>query len=175
MDRLDRISIWAIVVLIITSFALISGHMGEARPERNPQQRAAVSNAASAGGEMAGRVKLARNLMEAGNLAKAEVLVRDLIQKYPYEGEPRMVMGDIYMRRQEPVRGMLEYKEAVDLNPDYLDKKTPVFQGKKLKIAVREALAEIDEGIRRNPADEPLKKDRKTLYYLQRRIAGSCS
>ena len=175
MDRLDRISIWAIVILIISSFALISGHMGEARPDRSPQQRAAVSNAAATSGEIAGRVKLARNLMEAGNLVKAEVLVRDLIQNYPYEGEPRMVMGDICMRRQEPVRGMLEYKEAIDLNPDYLDKKTPLFQGKKLKIAVREALAEIDEGLRQNPADESLKKDRKTLYYLQRRIAGSCS
>lgn len=175
MDRLDRISIWAIVVLIISSFALISGHMGEARPDRNPQQRAAVANTAATGGEIAGRIKLARNLMEAGNLVKAEVLVRDLIQNNPYEGEPRMVMGDIFMRRQDPVRGMLEYKEAIDLNPDYLDKKTPLFQGKKLKIAVREALAEIDEGLRQNPADESLKKDRKTLYYLQRRIAGSCS
>ena len=175
MDRLDRISIWAIAILIITSFALISGHMGEARPDRNLQQRAAASNGAATGGEIAGRVNLARNLMEAGNLAKAEILVRDLIQNYPYEGEPRMVMGDIFMRRQDPIRAMLEYREAVDLNPDYLNKKTPLFQGKKLKIAVREALAKIDEGIRQNPADEALKKDRKTLYYLQRRIAGSCS
>jgi hypothetical protein len=86
-----------------------------------------------------------------------------------------MVLGDIYMRKQQAVRGVLEYREAIDLNPDYLDKKTPLFQGKKLKVAVREALTEIEEGLRRNPADESLKKGRKALYYLQRRIAGSCS
>ncbi len=175
MDRLDRISIWGIVVLIIASFALITGHMGEAKPERSPQQRAAVSDAAATHGEIAGKMKTAGNLMEAGNLAKAEVLVRDLMQNYPYEGEPRMAMGDIYMRRQEPVKAMLEYKEAVDLNPDYLDRKTHMFQGKKLKIAVREALEEIEKGLSRSPADESLKRDRKILYYLQRRIAGSCS
>ncbi len=175
MDRLDRISIWGIVVLIIASFALITGHMGEARPERNPRQRTAASDAAAPPVEIAGKMKIAGNLLEAGNLARAEVLVRELMQNYPYEGGPRMAMGDIYMRRQDPVKAMLEYKEAVDLNPDYLDKKTPMFQGKKLKIAVREALAEIEKGVGRNPADESLKRDRKTLYYMQRRIAGSCS
>ncbi len=175
MDRLDRISIWGIVILIIASFALITGHMGEAKPERNPQQRAVVPDASSASGEIAVKMKTARNLLEAGNLAKAEALVRELAQSYPYEGEPRMAMGDIYMRRQEPVRAMLEYKEAVDLNPDYLDRKTPAFQGKKLKIAVREALSEIEKGLSRSPSDESLKRNRKTLYYMQRRIAGSCS
>jgi tetratricopeptide (TPR) repeat protein len=174
MDWLDRISIWAIVILIIGSFALISGHMGEARPERNTPQRT-LSPEVAASREVAAQVTLIRNIMEAGNLGKAEPMAKELIQKHPYEGEARMVLGDIYMRKQQAVRGVLEYREAIDLNPDYLDKKTPLFQGKKLKVAVREALTEIEEGLRRNPADESLKKGRKALYYLQRRIAGSCS
>ncbi|MDA8431863.1 MAG: hypothetical protein M0Z60_02745 [Nitrospiraceae bacterium] len=176
MDWLDRISIWAIVILIISSFALISGHMGEARLDKSlQQQKAAATDSAAAGGEVASQVRAIRNLMEAGNLAKAEPLAEELLRKHPYEGGARMVMGDIYMRKQESVKGVLQYKEAVDLNPDYLDKKTPSFQGKKLKVAVREALAELEAGLVRNPADETLKKERKTIYYLQRRIAGSCS
>lgn len=175
MDRLDRVSIWAIVILIISSFALISGHMGEAKPDRNMQQRIAATDYSVVNGEIDNKVKLIKNLLEADNLNKAEILIKELIRKYPDEGEPRMLMGDILMRRQESVKATLEYKEAIDLNPDYLDKTTPFFQGKKLKIAVREALGEIEKRISLDPKDESAKRDRKFIYYLERRIAGSCS
>lgn len=175
MDRLDRISIWAIVVLIISSFALMSRHMGEARPERHIQQRRAAADYAAPNTAIEGRVKQIRNMIAADSLNKAETMIKELMQQYPYEGELRMLMGDIFMRRQEPVKAMFEFKEAIDLNPDYLDRKTPLFQGKKLKIAVGEALAEIDTKMKLAPGDETLKGSRKIIYYLQRKIAGSCS
>jgi tetratricopeptide (TPR) repeat protein len=176
MDRLDRISIWAIVILIIGSFALIANHLGEARPDKTvQQQRTAAADTPAASAEVEARVKLARNLLESDSLEKAEALAKELLQSYPYDGRVHMVIGDIFMRRQDPVRAALSYKEAVDLNPDYLDKKTLLFQGKKLKAAVNEALADIDRRLGSQPDDASLKKDRKTLYYLQRRIAGSCS
>ncbi len=175
MDRLDRISIWAIVALIISSFALMGRHTGEARPDRSSQQRKVSSDYAAANVEMGDRIKQIRNILEGDSPVKAEAMAMELIQKYPYEGEPRMLMGDILMRKQEAVKAMLEYREAIDLNPDYLDKKTPLFQGKKLKVAVGEALVEIERKMKLNPGDESLRADRKIIYYLQRKIAGSCS
>jgi len=175
MDWLDRISLWAIVILIISSFALISGHMGEARPERHVQQRVITADHPAVQGEMENHLKLIKNLMEADNLDQSETLIKELIEKHPYEADLHMLMGDVHMRKQDPVRAVLEYKEAVGLNPDYLDKKTPLFQGKKLKVAVGEALAEVDKGLRRNPSDESMKNKRKVVYFLQRKIAGSCS
>ena len=174
MDRLDRISIWAIVLLVISSSALISHHMGEARPERNGQRKAVVHASAGLSSETEGMIRTARNLMDGGSLEKAETLVKELVRKYPYEAEPYMLMGDIFMRRQEPVKAVLKYKEAVDLNPDYLDRKTPLFQGKKLKLTVKEALSEIESRMKADPGNETLKEDKKNIYYLQRRIAGSC-
>jgi len=175
MDWLDRLSIWAIVLLVISSSALIAGHVGEAKPERGLQQRATVPDRAASAGEVEGKVKLARNLIESDSLDKAETLCRELVQKYPYEGEPRMLMGDLYLRRQDAVKAILEYKEAIDLNPDYLDRKTASFQGKKLKKTAAEALAEIEKKVRLNPGDEDMKRAKKNIYYLQRKIAGSCS
>ncbi len=175
MDWLDRISIWVIVLLIIASVALIAGHFGEAMPERNIQQKMPVADNPALNGEIESKVKLIRNLMESDNLGKAEIMGKELIQKYPYEGHLHMVMGDILMRRQDPVKALFEYKEAIELNPDYLDKKTPLFQGKKLKTAVGEAMSEIEKKIKLNPDDESMKTDRKVIYYLQRKIAGSCS
>jgi tetratricopeptide (TPR) repeat protein len=174
MDRLDRISLWAIVILIISSSALISHNMGEAKPDRSGQKRPVAIAVPAVNIEMDKRVKVIKALIE-GNLKKAEMLDQDLIRQYPYEGEPRMLMGDIYIRKQEPVRAVLEYKEAIELNPDYLDKKTPLFQGKKLKIVVREALDDIEKKLKLSPEDESLKKERKIIYILQRRIAGSCA
>jgi tetratricopeptide (TPR) repeat protein len=86
-----------------------------------------------------------------------------------------MMLGDIFMRRQEPLKAMPEYRQAVDLNPDYLDKNTTLFQGKKLKVAVSEALTGIEKAIRLNQADASINISRKNAYYLQRKIAGSCS
>lgn len=174
MDWLDRVSIWAIVILIISSFALMSLHMGEAVPDPALKQRVAAAEFFPVNSEVNAKAKLIKNLIESDNLDKAEVLIMELIQKYPYEGEPHMLMGDIFMRRQDPIKAMPEYKKAIDLNPDYLDKKTPLFQGKKLKTAAGEALEEADRKIKADPGDESMKSNRKLIYYLKRKIAGSC-
>jgi tetratricopeptide (TPR) repeat protein len=175
MDWLDRLSIWAIVILIISSFALISGHVGAARPDRAVQQKAVAADHAVVNNELDSRIKMIKTLMEADSVSQAEAMTKELLQKYPDQGQPHMAMGDLLMRKQDPISAIFEYKEAVTLNPDFLDKKTPLFQGKKLKSAVAEALAEIDKKIKLNPSDEAMKSNRKTIYFLQRKIAGSCS
>lgn len=174
MDRLDRFSIWAIVGLIISSSALISHHTGEARHERDVRLKSAVQNSAGVNAEVEGIVRTAKNLLEVGSLDKAETLVRELALKYPYDSGIHMIMGDVFMRRQDPVKAIFEYKEAVDLNPDYLDRKTSLFQGKKIKMAVNEAMSEVEKKLKSDPGNELLKKTRKDIYYLQRKIAGSC-
>ena len=63
---------------------------------------------------------------------------------------------------------------AVDLNPDYLDKKAPDFQGKKIKNTVNEARHLIEVELNKNSADKDLRSYRKTVYYMLRKIAGSC-
>jgi len=174
MDTLDKISGVVIIVLTISSLVLSISHKGEAMPDRNIQQRGIAAQSSPANGEIDSKVKLARNLLASDNPGKAEVLIQELIQKYPYEGEPHMLMGDMLMRKQEPIKAMHEYKEAIDLNIDYLDKKTALFQGKKLKRAVGEAMVEIDRRIKLNPEDEFMKSEKKTIYYLYRKIAGGC-
>jgi hypothetical protein len=174
MDRFDKAAVAALIVLGIASSAVIMGHRVEPKPVQNKLQQMAAQEDPAARVELEGAGKLIRNLLEAGNLAQAETLISELIRKHPYQGEPRMFMGDLLMRRQEPVRAMYEYKQAIDLNPDYLDRKTPLFQGKKLKVAVGEALIEIEGRIKRSPADESLKREKKVIYYFYRRIAGSC-
>ena len=174
MDRLDKFALFAMIVLLMSSLALMGNHMGEAESPHDDEQTATSQRDASPR-ETAHEIKSIRDLLEGGNLSKAEMLTRDLIKEYPLEGDLRVLMGDIFMRKHEPIMAVLEYKVAINKNPDYLDKKTPVFQGKKMGVAVKEALAEIERSLEKNPDDRAMKKYRKDVYYLQRRLAGGCS
>ncbi len=174
MDRFDAISAVAAVALLFGSSVVVRDHAIDPKPEQARRSVPAAPDSQFATGELDVKGKLIRNLLDGGSLSQAEILIQDLVRKYPYEGEPHMLMGDLFMRKQDPVKAMHEYKEAIDVNPDYLDKKTPLFQGKKLKVAVGEALAEITNRLRLDPRDESLKSEKKVIYYLYRRIAGSC-
>ena len=124
--------------------------------------------------ELDSKILLAKNLLAQDNLDKTEALLTTLLQQFPYEGELYLLRGDILMRRQQPVAAMYEYKEAIQLNPDFLDKKTPQFQGRKIKVAVQEAMTAIETGLQKDPGDSKLKNDQKILYFMKRKIAGSC-
>ncbi len=174
MDALDKISVGIIVILIAGSAVVVETQIREAKPDRSVKQRLPASGSTEANQELSSASRIIRNLMEAGNLVKAEILARELVQNHPYEGESHMLLGDLYMRKQEPLKAVHEYKEAVELNPDYLDKTTPLFQGKKLKVSVGEALAEIERQVRSDPGNDALKSEKKLIYYLYRKIAGSC-
>ena len=174
MDRLDRFSIFAIIILLLSSLALMTNHMGEARSDRDVYKEEA-STTTVVKSAIENEVKAIKVLIEGGKLSQAEMLTKELIQEHPHEGEPRIMMGYIFMRKQEPIMAVLEYKEAIDINPDYLDKQTPIFQGKKMDVAVKEALSEIEKNLGKNPEDALMKKHRKNVYYLQRRLAGGCS
>lgn len=174
MDRLDRASLLALAALIAVSVVLMRGHEPRPKPDPDLQLRIAAARTPEARAELEAGATAARNLIESGNLGEAEALIRELQRKFPYQGEPHMLMGDLRMRRQQPVPAMEEYKSAIELDPDYLDKKTPRFQGKKLKVAVGEALSEIERHLAQKPGDAALKRQKKVIYYLYRKIAGSC-
>lgn len=124
--------------------------------------------------ELLNRINIARTLLREDNLEKSESLIRELMGQYPYEGELYMLQGDIMMRRQQPVEAMYAYREAIQLNPDFLDKKTEAFQGKKIKNTVNEAMTAIETALQTNPEDSRLQDDREVGYYMKRKIAGSC-
>jgi Flp pilus assembly protein TadD len=174
MDTLDKWTISIIAAIAVYAGALIVQASGDASPDlhgRNPAIQAAqvIINP-----ELDKKIELARTILIQGNVEKSETLVNSLLEKYRYDGRLYMLKGDILVRRQQPVAAMYEYKEAVEMNPDFLDKKTELFQGKKIKITVEEAMTRIAADLERQPDDIQLRNDRETAYYMKRKIAGSC-
>ncbi len=171
MDKLDKLSLLAIIILVASTSFLVAVYADDTRNEAQSQirQQVRIFNP-----ELDKRIKVARNLLENNNLLKAEELATALISEYPYNGAPHMVIGDVHLRKQDPVAAMVSFRNGIDLNPDYLDKKTKIFQGKKIEATVLEAKGIIEKDMRANPGNKELKQKRKTVYYMLRRIAGSC-
>jgi Flp pilus assembly protein TadD len=173
MDKHDKLTVLSVTILMLYGAVLLLTAPDKPQAMSTDKRRVA-SQQYIANPELDSKIRLAKNLIAQDNLEKTELLVNSLIGEFPYKGELFILKGDILMRRQQPVAAMYEYKEAVDLNPDFLDKKTKLFQGKKIKITVEEAMAAIESDLQQHPDNTQLKSDRKIVYYMKRKIAGSC-
>jgi len=174
MDGFDKLASCAVIVLILSAAVLLG--ITEDAPARPAQDEGRQSSArhSFADPELNEKTQLARKLLAHNNLEQTEIVVNSLLDEFPFAGEPHMLKGDVLLRRQQPVAAMYEYKNAVELNPDFLDKKTELFQGKKIRTTVEEAMVVIKAGLQENPGNSQMKKDRTTVYYMTRKLAGSC-
>lgn len=174
LDRLDRVALVVLALLIISALGLIVFQPGESG-QTIKKGDAARQRIVIISPELDKQMAAATTLLNGGDPAKAGQLLDKLIAEFPYEGGPHMLKGDLFLRKQQPVEALLEYRQGVDLNPDYLDKKmVQVFQGKKVKSTLEEARVVIDGGLARTPGDANLLAQRKVLYYMLRKVAGSC-
>lgn len=174
LDRLDRVALAVLALLLVSALGLIifqPGQVGQVSGRaRGVRQSVVVINP-----ELDKKLAAATNLINGGDPSKAGQMLDALIAEFPYEGGPHMLKGDLFLRQQQPVEALLEYRLGVDLNPDYLDKKMKeVFQGKKVKRTLEEARLVIEGGLARTPGDASLREQRKVLYYMLRKVAGSC-
>lgn len=174
LDRLDRLALASLLFLVVAAVAIAFFSPDEAgvTGSRGGGARQKVMVVSP---ELDNKLAVAANLLNGGDPGRAGELLDALIAEFPYEGGPHMLKGDLLLRRQQPVAAMLEYRQGVDLNPDYLDKKLPaLFQGKKVKSNLEEARREIEAGLARTPGDPTLRRQREVYYYMLRKLAGSC-
>jgi len=165
MDRLDRITLLAVLALAVAISVLVATYPADV-PSRKQLQQQQVQDP-----QLTARLRLARDMLASSNLKEAARLIGELLDGYPYNGHVHMLQADIFILRQQPLAAMLEQRRAVDLNPDFLDRRTPDFQGKKIKNTLREAWEAINAG---NLPPAEVEEYRRVYYYMQRKLAGSC-
>ena len=174
LDRLDKVTILVVAILMVAILSVIlirKEHPGLADNLRESSRQAVIIISP----EFDNKIKVTKNLLAGGNIPKARELIESMIEDYPYDGRPYMLLGDLYVYKLQPIQAMLEYQKGIDLNPDFLDKKAKdVFRGKQVKGVLNEAREVIVQGLRKNPKDPVLKEQLEVLYYMLRRVAGSC-
>ncbi|MCA1765918.1 MAG: hypothetical protein LC633_06695 [Desulfobulbaceae bacterium] len=172
-DRFDKLVIIAVAVIALAGSLLLVSHAGrdQSAGGGNSLSRQAVVIISP---EFDNKLKVAKTLLNGGNLSKARELISSMIEDYPYDGRPYMLLGDMYVRNQQPVAAMLEYRKGVDLNPDFLDKKAELFRGKQIKNILEEARLAIGGDLEKRSEDPAPEEHLEIYYYMLRRVAGSC-
>lgn len=168
MDRLDRISLGAVLILVVSIVVLVARYPAD---QPNPREKR-LHRLQGQAVDLSGPTRTVRNLLEAGNFAEADTLIRELEKQYPYSGVPPMLRGDYHIFRLEPLQAMLAHRRAVDLDPDLLDKRSSAFQGKKIRNNLEEARRKIEQHVDDSSGEWP--QYRRVLYYMQRKLAGGC-
>lgn len=161
LDRLDLVSIFFVMAL---AFAMAVVLYLAPPPEKGVDPRrgqVVVINP-----ELDRKIEVAERILASDNPRAVSELLTSLKKDFPYDGRVFMLLGDLALRLQNPLKAMHFYRQAVDLNPDFLDKNTKLFQGKKIKGV----LAEVEKII----AENPDQKGRKELLYMRRKVAGGC-
>lgn len=69
---------------------------------------------------------------------------------------------------------LASYRQAIDLEPGYIDRKSPLFVGKDIKKNVLEAKDKLQREVTLKPNDPDIKRALNELLYVQRRLAGGC-
>ena len=174
MDRLDRISLLLLLLFAVAGGAVALVHQNREEFDlRAPTRSRATAPVIPT--VPAPEIAAVSRLVSSGSLEVAERRARALVATYPDAGAGHMLLGDIFMRRQDLRRAVLAFREAILRNPDYLDKSAPEYQGKKLKHVVDEAVRALETDAGAAATDRTQQRRyQAVLHYMQRKIAGSC-
>lgn len=100
-------------------------------------------------------------------------LANKVVASDPKESFGYMFLGQGYRLKEDYPKSLSNYRKAVEMNPDFVDKTSPDKIGKKyLMPLVRKVVV-----LARTPKFKKIdgfKDTLKNLYYLQRRMAGGC-
>jgi tetratricopeptide (TPR) repeat protein len=96
-----------------------------------------------------------------------------------HPGNPRSLLWQARLQYETDttVNAIASYRKAIDAEPGFLDKKSPLFELaviKQLKLRVDESKDKLRREMGLKPGDSSLKQAFNDLLYLQRRIAGGC-
>jgi len=95
------------------------------------------------------------------------------------KAHPENPQSFIYQAQLQDAQGQIaaaihSYRLAVDNDPDYVDKKTPLFIGNEIMNMITEARSKLQREKKLKPGDKSILLALEDIYYLQRRIAGGC-
>jgi tetratricopeptide (TPR) repeat protein len=112
--------------------------------------------------------------MEQGQLEEASSRLDEAIQKYPGRSFSHIMMARLSLKKGGMADAIGNYRQAVEKDPDYIDKKTPLFVGEEIKVLVKEGLEKFSREKKLRPDDQSVQQALKDVYYLQRRLLGGC-
>jgi len=176
MDWLDKLSIAAITGLTLITVGMLVNHEITKTPHRNPGT-AAKEQKDSYTLQMEIDKKIYQGVIsykKKGLYAEAMAELRDVIERYPEKPRSYVYLAQLYLEQGRLGDAIHNYRRAVEMEPDYVDERTPLFIGDKLKELVTEGREKFAREKALKPKDKRVKMALKDVYFLQSRLAGGC-
>ena len=176
MDRLDKLSIAAIVgiSLIIISMLVNREIMKRRQDNSDVEVKEEESSYAL---QMDIDKEIFQEVIadkEQGLYVQAMAKLKEIITKYPENSLSYVYMAQLYLKQGELGDTIHNYRQAVEMEPDYVDERTPRFIGDEIKELVTEGREKFGREKELRPNDKEVRKALKDIYYLQGRLAGGC-
>jgi tetratricopeptide (TPR) repeat protein len=112
--------------------------------------------------------------MEKGLYGEAMAELKDIMKKYPDKPRAHVYLAQLYLEQGGLGDAIHSYRQAVEMEPDYVDERTPLFIGDKIRGLVTEGREKFAREKALKPEDKEIKMALEDIYYLQSRLAGGC-
>ena len=176
MDRLDKISVAAIAVFTLIIVGMLVNN-GITKTQAHNPSPAAKGQQDSYALQMEMDKKIYQEVISYKNKglhAEAMAELEDVIDKYPERPRSYVYLAQFYLEQGKLGDAIHNYRQAVEMEPDYVDERTPLFIGDKIKVLVTEGREKFAREKALKPKDKGVKLALKDIYYLQSRLAGGC-
>ena len=113
-------------------------------------------------------------LKESGKHDAALNRLKTLIAKHSENAYGYVLLARLEYAQGSLTNALHAYRKAVELDPDYVDKTTPLFIGTEIMDVITKSRGKINRERKLKPGDPKIRAAVNDIYYLQRRIAGGC-
>jgi tetratricopeptide (TPR) repeat protein len=114
------------------------------------------------------------SLRRSGDFQTALLKLDELARTYPNEAHGYILKGEILAKMGALEEAVASYVEAIRLNGDYVDKKSPLSRRPEIQKIADDGLRVIGGKARNNPDNRSLAEAMKNVNYLRSRLAGGC-
>ena len=176
MDRFDKFNITILVLISLITIGMLVN-------QEIINRRLGVGDAEAAEMALYYAEKMALNakiyeevisLKEQELYDEAMTKLQEVMKTYPGKPQSHVYLAQLSLKSGKLADTIYNYRLAVEKDPDYMDKKTPLFIGHEVKELVKESLPKFGREKELKPKDKTVRNALKDLYYLQRVLAGGC-
>ena len=176
MDWLDRLGMAAIGACVLITLGMLANQ--EILKKRHDNPGSEVEEAGrSYALQMEADKKLyseVRALKEQGLYADAIARLEEIVESYPDKSLSYVHLGQVREKQGRLREAIHHYRRAVEMDPDYVDERTPLYIGEDIRAVVEEGREKFGREKALKPEDKDVKRALEDVYYLQRRLAGGC-
>ncbi len=177
MDWLDKFTITIIAVISLITIGMLANQEIIKRRQGNSDAVSKAEKARYYAMQKEINAKIYQevvSLKEQGLYEEALAKLQDVMKTYPGKSLSYVYLAQLSLERGKLADAINNYRLAVEKEPDYVDKRTPLFIGREIKAQVTEGLVLFGREKALKPKDKEVRKVFRNLYYLQRRLAGGC-